>query len=86
MPSLLGRDSKKRELITNLSRAYEMIAREHHISLGDFPKLERMQETLALQDFKTFSVLQPKLIKSVDDMLANDIAKLMQMISQVRNL
>ncbi|KAF6777405.1 hypothetical protein AHF37_03537 [Paragonimus kellicotti] len=83
MPALMGREAKKRELITNLSQVYETLSRTHHISIGDFPNVTRMQETLALHDFRSFPNLQPKLIKAVDDMLANDMAKLMQMIPQV---
>ena len=86
MPALMGRDAKKKELITHLSRVYETISHTHHISMGDFPNLSRMQECLALQDFKTFSSLQNRLIKAVDDMLANDVGRLMQMIPQVRDL
>ncbi|KAA3677200.1 EH domain-containing protein 1 [Paragonimus westermani] len=82
MPALMGREAKKRELITNLSQVYETLSRTHHISIGDFPNVTRMQETLALHDFRSFSNLQPKLIKAVDEMLANDMAKLMQMIPQ----
>ncbi|THD21543.1 Receptor Mediated Endocytosis [Fasciola hepatica] len=82
MPALMGRESKKKELITNLSKVYELLSRTHHISLGDFPNLTKMQECLAVHDFSKFSSLQPRLIKAVDEMLSNDIAKLMQMIPQ----
>ena len=53
---------------------------EHQISLGDFPKVAEMQEKLAHQDFTKFHVLKPRLIETVDRMLAEDIARLMQMI------
>ncbi|CAL8086801.1 unnamed protein product [Calicophoron daubneyi] len=86
MPALMGREAKKRDLIANLSKVYETISRTHHISIGDFPNLARMQESLSVHDFRSFSVLQPRLIKAVDDMLSNDVAKLMQMIPQERNL
>ena len=48
---------------------------------GDFPQLPRMQEALRNEDFTKFHVLNPKLIRNVDRMLAEDIAGLMQMIS-----
>ncbi|CAH8520825.1 unnamed protein product [Dicrocoelium dendriticum] len=82
MPALIARDSKKNQLIANLSKVYETLSRTHHISLGDFPNVTRMQESLTLFDFRHLTSLQPKLIKAVDDMLANDVAKLMQMIPQ----
>lgn len=65
MPSVFGKDSKRRELINviqififlnlkiktsfhvqNLHLVYEKIEREQNIPLGDFPKLDRMQEAL----------------------------------------
>lgn len=43
MPSMFGKDSKKKELIKNLGDIYLQIQREHQISPGDFPELKRMQ-------------------------------------------
>lgn len=83
MPALIGKESKQRELIDTLQKSYEHLARLHHISLGDFPDVQRMQQLLAVHNFKNFPNLQPRLIKAVDDMLNNDVAKLMQMIPKV---
>ena len=41
MPSMFGKDSKKKELINNLGTIFEQIQREHQISPGDFPNLQR---------------------------------------------
>ncbi|CDS40913.1 Receptor Mediated Endocytosis family member [Echinococcus multilocularis] len=82
MPALIGKETKKKELIANLPAIYENLSRTHHISIGDFPSIDRMRELLAAQDFKSFSNLQPKLIAGVEKMLSVDIAKLMQMIPQ----
>lgn len=43
MPSMFGKDGKKKELIKNLGAIYEQIQREHQISPGDFPELKKMQ-------------------------------------------
>ena len=83
MPTLIGKESKKKELIAQLPAIYENLSRVHRISIGDFPPVEKMREILASQDFKSFSNLQPKLIAGVEKMLSTDIAKLMQMIPQV---
>ena len=77
---MFGKESKKKELIQNLGSIYEQLQREHQISPGDFPNLERMQEQLQHHDFTKFHQLRPKLLENVDRMLAEDIAKLMQMI------
>jgi hypothetical protein len=81
MPAVFGKDSKKKELIDNLAQIYTQIQKEHNISPGDFPNLPRMQEALRNEDFQKFHLLNPKLIRNVDRMLAEDIAGLMQMIS-----
>ena len=80
MPSMFGKDSKKKELIKHLGDIYATIEREQGISRGDFPELKRMQEQLLQQDFTKFHQLRPKLIETVDQMLAQDIARLMEMI------
>ncbi|XP_069118598.1 EH domain-containing protein 3-like [Argopecten irradians] len=80
MPSMFGKDTKKKDLIKGLGETYATLQREHQISPGDFPSLQRMQEQLQHHDFTKFHVLKPKLLEVVDQMLAQDIARLMQMI------
>ncbi|XP_007942988.1 EH domain-containing protein 1 [Orycteropus afer afer] len=82
MPNVFGKESKKKELVSNLGEIYQKIEREHQISPGDFPSLRKMQELLQTQDFSKFQALKPKLLDTVDDMLANDIARLMVMVRQ----
>ncbi|KAL7978371.1 hypothetical protein Chor_014910 [Crotalus horridus] len=82
MPNVFGKESKKKELLNNLGEIYLKIEREHQISPGDFPSLRKMQEQLLTQDFNKFQPLKQKLLDAVDDMLANDIARLMVMVRQ----
>lgn len=82
MPSMFGKDSKKKELIKNLGQIYDKIQKEHQISPGDFPEIKKMQEVLLNQDFTKFHPLKPKLLEIVDRMLAEDIAVLMAKIPQ----
>ncbi|XP_074651932.1 EH domain-containing protein 3-like [Tubulanus polymorphus] len=82
MPTMFGKDNKKRELIKNLDQIYSSIQREHNISLGDFPEKKKMQELLEHHDFTKFHALKPKLIEAVDKMLCDDISRLMAMIPQ----
>lgn len=78
MPSMFGKDAKKKELISKLPDIFATLQREHQISPGDFPNVKRMQEQLGFHDFTKFKELKPKLLESVDTMLAQDIARLMQ--------
>ncbi|XP_029087632.1 EH domain-containing protein 3 [Monodon monoceros] len=82
MPSMFGKDNKKKELVNNLAEIYGQIEREHQISPGDFPNLKRMQDQLQAQDFSKFQPLKSKLLEVVDDMLAHDIAQLMVLVRQ----
>lgn len=82
MPSMFGKDSKKKELIKNLGQVYDRIQKDMQISPGDFPDIKKMQEALANHDFTKFHPLKPRLLEVVDQMLATDIARLMDMISQ----
>ncbi|GJQ70553.1 putative N-terminal EH-domain containing protein [Trypoxylus dichotomus] len=82
MPNLFGKDSKKKELIKNLSAVYDKLQREQQISSGDFPELCKMKASLSKHDFTKFHSLKPKLIDTVDTMLSQDIAQLMSMIPQ----
>ncbi|KAG5675630.1 putative EH domain-containing and endocytosis protein 1 [Polypedilum vanderplanki] len=82
MPSVFGKDSKKKDLIKNIGNIYDRLQREHQISPGDFPDIKKMQEVLANQDFSKFHSLKMPLLETVDRMLANDIARLMNLIPQ----
>lgn len=82
MPSMFGKDSKKKDLIKNLGAVYDRLQKEHSISPGDFPDIKKMQDHLQNQDFAKFHSLKPHLIEAVDRMLATDISRLMQMIPQ----
>uniref|UniRef100_A0A671RLL9 EH domain-containing protein 1 n=1 Tax=Sinocyclocheilus anshuiensis TaxID=1608454 RepID=A0A671RLL9_9TELE len=52
------------------------------ISLNSYQVLREVVEVLAGQDFTKFQGLKPKLLEAVEDMLANDIAKLMTLVRQ----
>lgn len=80
MPSMFGKDSKKKDLIKHLSNIYAEIERDHHIPIGDFPDIREMQEKLLQFDFTEFNPLRKPLVDTVDRMLADDISRLMSMI------
>lgn len=80
MPSMIGKEKKKKELIQNLDKIFETLQKEHGISPGDFPDVEKMRENLKNVDFTRFNAIKPRLLEVVDDMLAKDIARLMGQI------
>jgi len=80
MPSMIGKEKKKKELIQNLDKIFEQLQKEHGISPGDFPDVEKMRENLKNADFTRFNAIKPRLLEVVDSMLATDIARLMALI------
>uniref|UniRef100_A0A8B9J793 EH-domain containing 3 n=2 Tax=Astyanax mexicanus TaxID=7994 RepID=A0A8B9J793_ASTMX len=82
MPTVFGKENKKKELINSLGEIYSRIEREHQISPGDFPNLKKMQEQLQAHDFMKFQPMKMKLMDNADDMLTNDIAQLMVLVRQ----
>ncbi|KYB27434.1 EH domain-containing protein 1 [Tribolium castaneum] len=85
MPNVFGKDSKKKDLVKNLHEIYVKIQKEHNISAGDFPDIQKMRDALARHDFTKFHSLKPKLLDVVEQMLSDDIAQLMSMISHEVN-
>jgi len=85
MPLLIGKEAKKAELIKKLPDLFETIKLEAKISPGDFPSVEKMQEQLRRFDFAQFKKLDMRLLEAVDDMLTNDITKIMAMLPQDRD-
>ncbi|KAI0981249.1 hypothetical protein GJ496_005705 [Pomphorhynchus laevis] len=86
MPSVFGKDTKKKELIKNLKSIYDKIHLDHQISYGDFPNIERMQDLLKRYDFSKFKNFDKRLIENVERMLSHDITRLMALIPQEGNL
>ncbi|CAI5780903.1 EH domain-containing protein 2 [Podarcis raffonei] len=82
MPSVFGKDNKKKALIAKLPVIFAKIQLEHHISPGDFPDCNKMQEMLMVHDFTKFHGLKPRMVDALDELLTLDIAKLMPLLRQ----
>ncbi|NXH16940.1 EHD2 protein, partial [Bucco capensis] len=78
----LVRDTKKKQLISQLPLLFTRIQLEQHIPPGDFPDCARMQEQLLVHDFSRFPGLKPRLLESLDELLTSDIAALMPLLRQ----
>ncbi|XP_074713740.1 EH domain-containing protein 2 [Strix uralensis] len=82
MPSVFGKDNKKKQLIAKLPLLFARIQLEQHIPPGDFPDCARMQEQLLVHDFARFPGLKPRLLEALDELLTTDIAALMPLLRQ----
>jgi len=82
MPSLIGKGNKQQELIQNMSNQFFQVHKKYQLPPGDFPDVTRFKERLANYDFSKFAKLNPKLIENMDQVLADDIPKLMRQFPQ----
>lgn len=73
---MIGKEKKKKELITKLDKIFEQLQKEHNISPGDFPDVNKMREHLQNADFTKFNAIKPRLLEVVDNMLATDIGRI----------
>ncbi|XP_061222855.1 EH domain-containing protein 2-like, partial [Neopsephotus bourkii] len=80
MPSVFGKEAKKKQLISQLPLLFARIQLEQHIPAGDFPDCARMQELLLVHDFSRFPALKPRVLEALDELLTSDIAALMPLL------
>jgi len=80
LPSMWGKDSQSKKLISNLTSVYQAIAKEHKLSLGDFPDPQLMKEKLADLDFARFAKIDKKKMERLEWMLSVDFPRLLQML------
>jgi len=80
MPSIFGQEAQKHKLIVGLKAVYAELAKQKHLSIGDFPDLPLMQQKLASADFTRFAKVDKRKMELVESALNNDIPKLLQMI------
>jgi len=73
---MFGKDTKKEELINNLSGIFTSLQERHHISASDFPDVVHMQKQLQYHDFSRFPPITLKKMEIADSVL-DDIAQLM---------
>ena len=86
MPVMFKKQSKKEELIQHLDQVFNHLHKSRQIPVGDFPRVRDMKEKLAEYDFKQFPRLNVQLINAVDDMLAQDISRLMKLLPKEEDM
>ncbi|KAK7305169.1 hypothetical protein VNO77_43069 [Canavalia gladiata] len=78
MPTMMGKAKAQQKLIDNLDAEFVKVQREFHLPPGDFPNVEQFKETLSGYNIDKFEKLKPKMIQTVDEMLAHDIPNLLK--------
>jgi len=80
MPYMVGGAKKQKEMIANLTKIYQEIAKSNGIALGDFPDPRMMQEKFAGCNFKDFAKLSAKKMEALERMLSVELPKLLLLI------
>jgi len=82
----LENKKKQEELIEGLRNEFIKVHQRYQLPVGDFPDITRFKEVLsAHNDFTKFAKLNEKMILAMDEVLANDIPKLMQQFPTERD-
>lgn len=81
MPAFFGKDSKKSELISGIQAEFTKLELKYRLPPGDFPNIEKFQQSLKLQDWDKFQKLSERLMQTLDEALTVDLPKLMMQIS-----
>ena len=77
---MIGKDSKKKEIIKHLDKVFADIATEFSIPAADFPDPVNFGEKLKKMDFTKFPAYDKAMMDRVDKMLSEDFPRLMKMI------
>ena len=60
MPSVFGKDKKKKELLSDLPSVFRAVMKQYEIPVGDFPDLEKFKRDLAPMDFMSLPKIKGK--------------------------
>ena len=66
---MIGKDSKKKEMIKHMDRVFSDISSEFSIPAADFPDPETFADKLKKMDFNKFSAYDRSVMERVDRML-----------------
>lgn len=81
MPAMMGKEKKQKKLIANLPTVFRTILKKYNLAAGDFPDIAQFSAKLAETKFTEFHSLSQKQIDALDEVLNNDIPKLMEVRS-----
>ena len=80
MPSMFGKERKKKELMEKLDTIFKQVQDEYEVSPGDFPKLSHMKAKLEIADWSTFKVVEKAQLQKIDRLLCEDLTKMMHVL------
>ena len=85
MPNLMGKEKKQQKLIADLPNVFRTILKKYNLAPGDFPEITSFSAKLREVKFSEFATLSQNKIDGLDDVLNNDIPKLMEVSGKSTN-
>ena len=82
LPTFFGRASKQTKLIANLDEEFVKVQKLYNIPAGDFPGIEKFQESLRQFDLSTFPKLSARQMSNLDEALSTDLPALISNFPQ----
>jgi len=77
-----GDGKKQEELIDGLKNEFFKVHQKYQLPVGDFPDINKFKEILKVSDFSKFPKLNKKALESMDQVLGEDIPKLIKQFPQ----
>jgi EH domain-containing protein 1 len=78
MPRLLGRERKQAKLLATLPAVFADVASRYSLAPSDFPPLEDFRAKLERRKLVDFPLLDPKVIRKLDEVLETDLPALLR--------
>jgi len=82
MPAVFGKQKKQDDLIDKLKDEFFKVHQKYQLPVGDFPDINKFREVLKVSDFTKFNKLNQKMIDHMDQVLGEDIPKLIKQFPQ----
>jgi len=80
MPAMMGKEKKQKKLINDLPTVFRTILKKHNLAPGDFPDINAFSAKLTETKFTDFAAFSQKQIDALDQVLNEDIPKLMEQL------
>lgn len=80
MPMMTGFKKKQEELIRGMDGVFRTVMKTNNLAPGDFPPIDSFRNKLQDLDFTKFKSLKPKHLQMIEQLLSEDIPRLMEQL------
>mmetsp|Transcript_7681 Transcript_7681/g.12840 ORF Transcript_7681/g.12840 Transcript_7681/m.12840 type:complete len:579 (+) Transcript_7681:118-1854(+) len=77
---MMNREKKQRKMMEDMPSVFRTVMKQYNLAPGDFPDIDDFRSKLSEMNFSKFNKLKTSLISRVDEVLTNDIPRLMEML------